>query len=288
MGYSRPISLITLLLLAAVILAGCGGGGQSLVPGSISGSDSSATSAIVPNAGEGKAAEQPDLWPMEPPPADTSSASRTITSAPSLISPINGEKVDRTKPLVFKWSAVSKAVRYMIAISASPNFTTQFAMLSDSKGKATQKTIPSVPSNQPNGVYYWRVRASDNSKARPNNNSQWGPYSSVGSFTLTGGSNPCGTDTTGTIQGKVTDASTNAALSGATVELDTGQLATTDSTGNYRIPNVPVGQRTGIVKKSGYLSSAIEANVPAATCVTVDVKLQPSGGDGPPPPPIFP
>ncbi|NCO32312.1 MAG: hypothetical protein AUJ92_19025 [Armatimonadetes bacterium CG2_30_59_28] len=285
---SKPIMNITWALVVAGFVAGCGGGSQSMVPDSMSGQQTAATEAIAPTQpGEG---EEPllGMWPMVATSNENVADSRVIGSAPTLTSPANGTQVDKTKSVVFKWTSVSNATRYMISISQSSNFSTQYTLLSDSRGSATQKTVKVIPPNQPTGGYYWRVRASDNSRARPGNSSQWGPYSNTGNFTLTGGANACGTSTTGTVKGNVADASTNAVLSGATVELDTGEIATTDSGGNYSIPNASVGLHSGIVKKSGYLSSAMETTVTAATCVTVNVKLQTTGGTGPPPPPIFP
>lgn len=275
------------IILAAFIfyLAGCGGSNQSVVPSS-GGSDAASSvssSTVVQTPGA--------LWEISSEAVtDEGASSRAVTTAPTLTSPINGQEVVKSQGVTFKWSAVSGATSYMISISQSSAYSGQFTSLSDSRGGSTQKTFATISASQPDGTYYWRVRASDKARPKTNRDSDWGPYSSSGNLKLVSTTaSACGTTTTGTIKGTVTDATTNNAISAASVELDSNQTTTTDGNGKYSISNVTLGLHSGVVKKSGYLSAAIEANVTAKACVEVNPKLQPSGSSGgPPPPPIFP
>ncbi|MDN3514170.1 MAG: carboxypeptidase regulatory-like domain-containing protein [Candidatus Brocadia sp.] len=71
---------------------------------------------------------------------------------------------------------------------------------------------------------------------------------------------PTPTPGTGNIAGRVTDAQTDAGINGATVMLDTGETATTDTVqgvaGVYEIPNVSAGQHEITASAPNYASSS--------------------------------
>lgn len=265
-------------------LVGCGGGGQSIIPNGFGNETSSFTTPAVTRT---KAqAEESD-----PESGSTETRGRAVATrpvvAPTLISPLNEAEVVRGQGINFLWNAVVKGKKYMIAISSSSSFSRQTTYVSDNKGTALQKSFKTFPNTFAEGRTYWRVRASDLTSAAPVNNRQWGPYSSTGTFMLVNVS--CGTSTTGTLKGVVTDKSTGAGVSGAKVRLDTDQEVTTDSRGNYTLRDVPVGSRSGLVSKSGYLSNAVPSTqVSPRTCVSVNIQLTVFNSGGPPPPPIFP
>ncbi|MDH4140562.1 MAG: discoidin domain-containing protein, partial [Coriobacteriia bacterium] len=87
--------------------------------------------------------------------------------------------------------------------------------------------------------------------------------------------------TTGTLTGNVTDASTSAALSGATVSLGNGASTTTASNGGYTLSNVTAGTYSMTVIKTGYENWSGSVSVLAGEVSTKDVALTPtpSGGD---------
>ncbi|HXI45835.1 MAG TPA: carboxypeptidase-like regulatory domain-containing protein [Candidatus Acidoferrales bacterium] len=64
------------------------------------------------------------------------------------------------------------------------------------------------------------------------------------------------TSTVGSISGKVTDASTSAALVGATVSISGGGSTSTDGSGNYTFTGLAAGSYTLTASKSGYVSSS--------------------------------
>jgi hypothetical protein len=71
----------------------------------------------------------------------------------------------------------------------------------------------------------------------------------IGSFQLPG----CGSvPTTGTLQGTVTDASTSAAISGATVTIVGGASTTTNASGFYQFTSVAAGTYSVTAAKTGY------------------------------------
>lgn len=85
-----------------------------------------------------------------------------------------------------------------------------------------------------------------------------------------GGSN------TATIMEQVVDAYSNQPVEGATVSVQgTGLSAQTDSQGQYRINNVPTGQRTVTASKSGYNSQSKTVNIVAEQTVILNFQLQP-------------
>jgi hypothetical protein len=107
-----------------------------------------------------------------------------IVEAPTLIAPINDAKVFKGQSVVFEWSSVSGALKYMMSFSQTSDFIKQTKLFGDSKGAMNQSTT-SFPKNKAEGKYYWRVRASDKSKPALNKDSDWGPWSTAGTFVLT-------------------------------------------------------------------------------------------------------
>ena len=95
-----------------------------------------------------------------------------------------------------------------------------------------------------------------------------------------GGAEPTPTPTpepggTGTIKGTVTDDNTGARLGGVLVETDTGQSATTNRRGMYRLKDVPEGERTVTASKTGYVTQPKSATVVADQTTVVDFALVP-------------
>jgi hypothetical protein len=113
------------------------------------------------------------------------SAENAILEAPTLITPINDAKVFKGQGVVFEWSSVSGALQYMMSFSQTSDFIKQTKLFGDSKGAMNQSTILSLLKNKGDGKYYWRARASDKSKPQLNKDSDWGPWSAVGTFMLT-------------------------------------------------------------------------------------------------------
>ena len=79
--------------------------------------------------------------------------------------------------------------------------------------------------------------------------------------------------------GEVRDAPSNATLPGATVSVDTGQTATTDSQGRYRI-DLPPGTYQVTAAAAGYVSSTGTAVINGGSYATLDFSLArtPSSG----------
>jgi len=108
-----------------------------------------------------------------------------IVEAPTLIAPINDAKVFKGEGVVFEWSSVSGALKYMMSFSQTSDFIKQTKLFGDNKGAMVQSTMLSLLKNKTDGKYYWRARASDKSNAQLNKDSDWGPWSSAGTFILT-------------------------------------------------------------------------------------------------------
>ena len=108
-----------------------------------------------------------------------------VIESPTLIAPINDAKVFKGEGAVFGWSSVDGALKYMMSFSQSPDFIKQTRLFGDNKGAMNQSTILSLLKKKPDGKYYWRARASDKSKPGLNKDSDWGPWSTVGTFMLT-------------------------------------------------------------------------------------------------------
>jgi hypothetical protein len=113
------------------------------------------------------------------------SEENAILEAPTLIAPINDAKVFKGEGVVFEWSSVSGALKYMMSFSQTSDFIKQTKLFGDNKGAMNQSTILSLLKNKTDGKYYWRARASDKSNAQLNKDSDWGPWSSAGTFILT-------------------------------------------------------------------------------------------------------
>jgi hypothetical protein len=81
---------------------------------------------------------------------------------------------------------------------------------------------------------------------------------------------------TGSLSGIVTDASTGIGIAGAAVQVDTGQSATTDSTGAYSIDSVATGDHTLTASALGYEIQQASATVGDGTNTVVDFSLTPA------------
>ena len=92
----------------------------------------------------------------------------------------------------------------------------------------------------------------------------------------------CATQTTGTVEGTVTDSSTGLPIQGASVSADTGQSDTTDVNGDYTLSNVPTGTRTITASATGYVTQQDTANVTNGGTSIVNFSLdpEPTGGTG--------
>lgn len=86
--------------------------------------------------------------------------------------------------------------------------------------------------------------------------------------------------TPGSITGHVTDSSTGAAISGATVSYSGGST-TTDSSGSYTFCNVPAGTYNLTASQSGYNSQTGSVTVTAAAGATLNFQLTPMSTSGP-------
>lgn len=78
-----------------------------------------------------------------------------------------------------------------------------------------------------------------------------------------------------TIEGKITDFSTGAALDNASVTLSPSSLTKqTDSGGRYIFSNIDSGQYTISVQKSGYQSNRKSVTAISGETIVVDIQLQ--------------
>jgi hypothetical protein len=80
----------------------------------------------------------------------------------------------------------------------------------------------------------------------------------------------------GTITGKVTSASSGAALSGATVSFS-GRSTSTDANGNYIFTSVASGTYTLTATKTGYVSNSVTVSLSAGATATANIKLATGG-----------
>jgi TonB-dependent receptor len=79
---------------------------------------------------------------------------------------------------------------------------------------------------------------------------------------------------TGTAFGIITDAATGEALPGATVvAMSNGRGTITELTGEYRLPNLPVGTQQLQISYIGYQTDTLEVDVPAGGTVNANAKL---------------
>jgi uncharacterized ubiquitin-like protein YukD len=86
---------------------------------------------------------------------------------------------------------------------------------------------------------------------------------------------PSAAQSTGTVQGRIVDASDGSPLPGANVVVNgTGIGTSTDQNGRYQIPNVPTGDQTLVVSYVSYQQKTVDVTVPANQSVakTVDLK----------------
>lgn len=86
---------------------------------------------------------------------------------------------------------------------------------------------------------------------------------------------PGGIPGTGGVTGRVTDASTTAAVSGATVTLNTGVSVTTGTDGRYSLSGVAPGARTMNITRSGYNNWSGPVTIVSEATATVNVALSP-------------
>jgi hypothetical protein len=84
------------------------------------------------------------------------------------------------------------------------------------------------------------------------------------------------TATTGTITGKISNASTGAALSGASITV-AGQMVTSSSSGIYTVTGVLTGTYTMSVKLSGWTTQTPSVSVVGGTTVSKNVPLATTG-----------
>jgi acid phosphatase len=83
------------------------------------------------------------------------------------------------------------------------------------------------------------------------------------------------TSSTGTITGQVTNHSTGAALSGATVSYSGGST-TSDSSGNYTLSNVPAGSVNVTAAMTGFTSQTVSVNVSSGATSRQNFSLSPA------------
>jgi hypothetical protein len=84
--------------------------------------------------------------------------------------------------------------------------------------------------------------------------------------------NPPPQPTTGTVTGKVVDTSTNQPLNGVSVSVVSIQpsaTTTTDTTGNFTLPDIPAGSQTLTFALSGYATSTIIVNITAGSITDI-------------------
>jgi TonB-dependent starch-binding outer membrane protein SusC len=80
--------------------------------------------------------------------------------------------------------------------------------------------------------------------------------------------------TTGTVQGSVTDAANGQPLASAQVRIEGTVLgALSDAAGRYTVPNVPTGRRVVIARRIGYAELRREVDVSSAAAATADFSM---------------
>lgn len=83
-----------------------------------------------------------------------------------------------------------------------------------------------------------------------------------------------GAQTTGTVQGRVTDAGNGQPLANAQVRVEGTLLgALSDATGQYSVPNVPSGRRVIVARRIGYAEMRREVDVAAGASATADFAM---------------
>jgi TonB-dependent starch-binding outer membrane protein SusC len=83
-----------------------------------------------------------------------------------------------------------------------------------------------------------------------------------------------GAQTTGEVQGRVTDAANGQPLANAQVRIEGTVLGgLSDATGRYSVPNVPTGRRTVIARRIGYGEERRPVDVASGSPATVDIAM---------------
>jgi len=82
------------------------------------------------------------------------------------------------------------------------------------------------------------------------------------------------------ITGKVTDASTNSAISGVSVKYSGAIVATTDASGNYTTPQYQPGSYSFTFEKDGYQAKTASTTISNTGASPLDVKLTPTVSNG--------
>ncbi len=83
-----------------------------------------------------------------------------------------------------------------------------------------------------------------------------------------------GAQTTGTVQGTVTDAGNGQPLASAQVRIEgTAMGALSDASGRYTIPSAPTGRRVVIARRIGYAEARREVDVSSAASATADFSM---------------
>lgn len=173
---------------------------------------------------------------------------------PSLISPQNGV-INQSTTVTLSWTCTdpdSDVLSYdvyfgkitppLTIISANQSATSFIRM-----GLDTSTT------------YYWRVVAKDNHGDSS--------ISSIYSFNTHG-------DTMGIIRGKVTTVTGDTAIVGALITTTPATSSvSTDTFGNYYIPNIPPGQYTVRASKTGYNSGSVSVAVLEGRTTIADLQL---------------
>lgn len=110
-----------------------------------------------------------------------------------------------------------------------------------------------------------------------------GFQSSTQNVTITGGTNSTANFTltpattgAGTVTGKITNASSGAALSGATVSWSGGST-TSSSTGTYTLTNVTAGTVNITAARTGYLSRTLPVSVTSGATSTLNIAIATAG-----------
>jgi hypothetical protein len=83
---------------------------------------------------------------------------------------------------------------------------------------------------------------------------------------------------TGSIKGTVINSTNRAPIGGATVSVDSGQSAVTDSSGEYTIPDVTVGTHSVTASAGSFKSQTKAATVNDGAETTVNFALKPAKG----------
>ncbi|HXK70882.1 MAG TPA: carboxypeptidase-like regulatory domain-containing protein, partial [Caldisericia bacterium] len=153
-------------------------------------------------------------------------------SPPALKFPQDKTNVSSLTPRL-EWSPVSGAKSYRLQVSDS-DFST--LIISEPNITSTYYDIP-AGKLKVGKTYYWKVKSVNQSESS---------YSQCWSF------NVVSPTQTGILYGYVRNANNNALIPNATVSLNNGKSATTNSNGYYAISSLSYGTYTATVQASGY------------------------------------